>query len=91
VQGSPSRDDFAPFSAALAAERGRKVLVHCSSNKRASAMVLVHRVTREGVPLATARRDMDALWQPRKGWKDHVAGLIADPPAASPTQAAEAN
>lgn len=86
VKGSPAREDFAAFSAALAAERGRKVLVHCSSNKRASVLVMVHRVVREGLPEAEARRAMDAVWQPRKGWKDHVAGLIADPPPA--TQAA---
>lgn len=88
VKGTPDRADFAPFSAALAAERGRKVLVHCASNKRASAMVMVHRVTREGVAEADARRDMDAVWQPRQGWKDHLAGLIADPPPAAAEPAA---
>jgi uncharacterized protein (TIGR01244 family) len=89
VAGQPTRDDFAPFSRALAAERGNKVLVHCSSNKRASALVMVHRVTREGVPLADARRAMAAVWQPRQGWKDHVAGLIADPPPLDPVAAPE--
>jgi hypothetical protein len=51
-------------------------------------MVMVHRVTREGVAEADARRDMDALWQPRQGWKDHLAGLIADPPPAAADPAA---
>lgn len=89
VKGTPTRDDFAPFSAALAAERGKKVLVHCSSNKRASALVMVHQVLREGVAEPIARRHMDAVWQPRKGWKDHIAGLIADPPPAAETAPAQ--
>lgn len=88
VGGTPTREQFAAFSAAFAAERERKVLVHCASNKRASAMVLLHRVTREGVALAEARRDLDAVWQPSKGWNEYIAGVIADPPPVAADAAA---
>jgi len=82
VTGTPERAQFAAFSAALAGERSHKVLVHCSSNKRASTMVMLHRVTREGVPYAVARRDLEAVWQPRSGWERYIAGILADPPPA---------
>lgn len=82
VTGTPDAAQFVAVSAVLTAERPNKLLVHCSSNKRASAMVMLHRVTREGVSLADARRDMDVVWQPRKGWNDYIAGVLANPPPA---------
>lgn len=83
VSGAPKREQFEAFSAALAAERGRKVLVHCATNKRASAMVMLHRVIREGVPEADARQHLDAGWTPNPAWQKAIAALIADPPPAA--------
>jgi len=85
VAGTPKVEDFVAFSQALAAERPRKVLVHCASNKRASTMVMLHRATREGVPAGEARRAMDAAWQPRKAWADFVDGVLAAPPPVPTT------
>jgi uncharacterized protein (TIGR01244 family) len=83
VSGPPSREQFAAFSAALAAERPHKVLVHCATNKRASTMVMLHRITRERVAPAEARRDLEAVWTPNPRYEAFIAGVIADPPPAA--------
>jgi protein tyrosine phosphatase (PTP) superfamily phosphohydrolase (DUF442 family) len=58
----PSLGDLELFFAMMDARGGRKTLVHCFANYRASAFTYLYRTLRLGVPEAEARPDLDALW-----------------------------
>ncbi len=69
VTRTPERAQLDALSAVLDAHPQAKTLVHCASNKRASSMVMLDQVTRRGVPLAEARRHVDAVWTPTPAWQ----------------------
>jgi len=54
----PTPDDVEWFSSVLQAQEGKTVLVHCNTNRRASAFTFLHRVLVEGVPLEEAMKDV---------------------------------
>ncbi len=58
----PSMEDLELLFAVMDARGGRKTLVHCFANFRASAFTFLYRVLREGVPEDEARRDLLAVW-----------------------------
>lgn len=72
VWESPERDDLERFFAVMDENRGRKVLVHCALNMRASCFVYLYRVLRLGVPDEVARRDVLAIWEPDDVWRQFV-------------------
>jgi protein tyrosine phosphatase (PTP) superfamily phosphohydrolase (DUF442 family) len=59
---NPSLEDLELFFAMMDARGGRKTLVHCFANYRASAFTYLYRTLRLGVAEAQARPDLDALW-----------------------------
>ncbi len=59
---TPSADDLQLFFAVMDARQGRKTLVHCFANYRASAFTYLYRIKREGVPEPEARKDLMAVW-----------------------------
>jgi len=64
MEGSPDRVELQQFFDALQAQSGRKVFVHCNSNRRASAFTFLYRVIVLGEDEATARKDMETIWNP---------------------------
>jgi protein tyrosine phosphatase (PTP) superfamily phosphohydrolase (DUF442 family) len=58
----PTEQDLQLFFDVMDARGGRRTLVHCFANFRASAFTFLYRVLREGVPLEEARRDLLAVW-----------------------------
>lgn len=64
--GAPTTRDLDLFFAMMDARQGRKTLVHCFANFRASAFTYLYRVIREGVPEADAREDLYAIWDAAK-------------------------
>lgn len=68
----PTADDLASFEAALARFKGRKVLVHCQVNMRASSMVFLHRVLVGKEDPEAAYAAVSQVWSPEGPWK----GLI---------------
>lgn len=72
VTRAPERAQLAALSAVLDAHPQAKTLVHCASNKRASTMVMLDQVTRRGVPVAEARRHVDAVWTPSAPWQAFI-------------------
>ncbi len=71
---SPTEEDFGSFCDAMAKVDGKPVHVHCIANMRVSAFL--YRWQREvlGRDEVTARRLMDAIWQPGGVW----AAFIGD-------------
>lgn len=62
VWDEPTFGDLELFFAVMDARQGRKTLVHCFANYRASAFTYLYRTLRLGVPEAEARRDLEAIW-----------------------------
>jgi protein tyrosine phosphatase (PTP) superfamily phosphohydrolase (DUF442 family) len=68
----PTEQDFLALSGALRALAGRKVLVHCQINQRASGMVFLHRVIAEKVDPQVAYKAVEEIWTPYGVWHDFI-------------------
>lgn len=75
--GSPTAAHVEAVSAALQRLQGRKVLVHCQVNLRASTMVFLHRAIQEKVHPATAWEAVTPVWSPQGPWKRLVLAQLA--------------
>lgn len=82
---APQDAHVAAFAAILARLAGRRVLVHCEVNLRASTMVFLQRaIVRRDDP-ATAWDAVTRVWTPRGAWRSLVqrqlgaAGIAFDP------------
>jgi uncharacterized protein (TIGR01244 family) len=72
----PTYEDFELFSAVMNGARGRKVLVHCQLNMRASAFTFLYRVIDEHVPPAEAMKALSAVWIPKDQWATFTADVL---------------
>ena len=84
----PTDADVRRCLAWMDGQRGRRVLVHCALNMRASAMVFLWRVLHEGTPHDEALRDLHAIWVPQGPWADLLGRWIPghNHPARTPPQ-----
>lgn len=73
---APKPEDFAQFVRILDAQRGKRVLVHCQINLRASSFVFLYRaiVLREDPD--QAYDDVMRVWQPVKQWRDFIRDTL---------------
>ena len=67
---NPTQADFQAFVAAMERLGGRKVLVHCQVNMRASSMTFLYRVIVLGVKPEQAYESVAKVWSPHGLWKD---------------------
>src|SRR4030095_14980707 len=65
----PSAQDFEAFSAILRWLQGRKVLVHCQINMRASTFVFLYRAIVAGEDQGIAYESVSRVWTPDGPWK----------------------
>ena len=72
VFDNPAQRDFEAFAAVMKALDGRKVLVHCQVNLRASSMVFLYRTIVGREKPDEAWKAVERIWTPRGPWK----GLI---------------
>jgi protein tyrosine phosphatase (PTP) superfamily phosphohydrolase (DUF442 family) len=72
----PAERDYDAFAAAMAAQAGKKVLVHCQINLQASSMVFLHRVIVGKEDPDTAYQPVARLWSPPAAWKRFIAGTL---------------
>src|SRR5437016_5951988 len=66
---SPSERDFETFAEVMKALAGRKVLVHCQVNMRASTMVFLYRTIVGKEDPHRAYEAVSQIWAPRGPWK----------------------
>jgi hypothetical protein len=64
IWADPTPTDLDAFFAAMDRYEGRRVLVHCAANYRASAFIMLYRVLRLGWRIKDALPDMYAIWDP---------------------------
>ena len=65
----PTEADFQEFVAAMERLRGRKVLVHCQVNLRASSMTFLYRVIVGREKPEAAYESVARVWSPEGPWK----------------------
>ncbi len=70
--GSPADADYESFAGLLKGLRGKKVLVHCQVNMRASTLTFLYRTLNEHVDPNTAWEAVSKVWTPEGPWKDLV-------------------
>ena len=73
---APSESDFVAVSSALDHLNGKKVLVHCQVNMRASTMVFLYRAITLHEDPALAYESVSRVWSPEGAWKQLVVGLL---------------
>lgn len=69
---NPTEANFHSFTEAMERFQGRKVLVHCQANRRASAMTFLYRVI---VARENPEQAYDAVlkvWTPKNQWKEFM-------------------
>jgi protein tyrosine phosphatase (PTP) superfamily phosphohydrolase (DUF442 family) len=72
VFSNPTEADYRRFVQAMKQLSGKKVLVHCQVNLRASSLVFLWRVLEGGDKADEAYRSVSRVWTPQGPWK----GLI---------------
>jgi protein tyrosine phosphatase (PTP) superfamily phosphohydrolase (DUF442 family) len=75
---APTKSDFYAFAGAMQREPGKRTLLHCQANFRASAFSLLYRVLYDNVSLADAKADMNTIWQPNAVWKKLIFAVLED-------------
>jgi protein tyrosine phosphatase (PTP) superfamily phosphohydrolase (DUF442 family) len=72
----PTEADFETFAALLKALGGRKTLVHCQVNMRASTLVFLYRVIHLAQPPQTAYDAVTKIWVPQGPWRQLAADQL---------------
>ncbi len=75
---NPTDEDYQAFKAALAANQGKQIHVHCIYNARVSAFFYRYAKEGLGMPSASAFQNMESIWRPGSDW----AGFIGHEDAA---------
>lgn len=81
----PEEGHVRAVSDALRRLQGKKVLVHCQVNMRASSMVFLYRVLTQGQDASKAYEQVAAVWSPQGPWRTllqsqlHKHGVAFEP------------
>jgi protein tyrosine phosphatase (PTP) superfamily phosphohydrolase (DUF442 family) len=73
----PQAEDYRLFSDILSNSSGRKVLVHCQTNKRASLFTFLYRVIHQDAPQDEAIEAVHLVWQPEAHWKTFIRAILS--------------
>ena len=74
---NPTATDFAFFRAALEGNGGRRTLVHCQLNMRASSFAFLYRVISDNVAPEVALEAVNAVWVPDETWTKFIEDTLA--------------
>ena len=74
---APTEADLDAFFAAMAEHRGRRMLVHCAANKRATAFLGLYRVIVEKWDPERAFAPMKEIWEPNAAWAPFIETMLA--------------
>jgi protein tyrosine phosphatase (PTP) superfamily phosphohydrolase (DUF442 family) len=74
---NPLPSEFYAFADSMQRNTGKKTLLHCQVNARATAFSFLYRVIYEDVSVAEAKADMNTVWQPNQVWRDFIFEVMA--------------
>jgi protein tyrosine phosphatase (PTP) superfamily phosphohydrolase (DUF442 family) len=78
VWEAPTVSDFRAFAGAMQQEPGRKTLVHCQVNFRASTFSFLYRVLYLGVGIDEAKEDLNSVWVPDATWTAFIFDVLEE-------------
>lgn len=73
---NPLPDDFYAFADSMRRNTGKKTLLHCQVNARATAFSFLYRVLYDDISIADAKADMNTVWQPNAVWRDFIFEVL---------------
>ncbi|MBI3712247.1 MAG: protein tyrosine phosphatase family protein [Burkholderiales bacterium] len=73
----PRAADFEQFVATVKSMEGKKILVHCQVNMRASSMVFLYRTIVNQESPEKAYESVIKVWSPSGVWKELIAAQLA--------------
>ena len=73
---APAEADLHAFFAAMEAQRGKKMLLHCAANKRVTAFLGLYRVLRENWDVERAFEPMKEIWEPDAAWAPFIEAML---------------
>jgi protein tyrosine phosphatase (PTP) superfamily phosphohydrolase (DUF442 family) len=73
---TPEGKHLDAMAAAMQRLKGKKVLVHCQMNMRASALTFLYRTIHEKEDPAKAWGDVKPLWTPTNQWAQFIDGQL---------------
>jgi protein tyrosine phosphatase (PTP) superfamily phosphohydrolase (DUF442 family) len=73
---TPEAKHLEAMAAAMQRLKGKKVLVHCQMNMRASAVTFLYRTIHEKVDPAKAWGDVKPLWTPADQWGEFIGAQL---------------
>ncbi len=74
----PLPDDFYAFADSMLRNTGKKTLLHCQVNARATAFSFLYRVIYDDIAVSEAKADMNTVWQPNEVWRDFIFTVLAE-------------
>jgi protein tyrosine phosphatase (PTP) superfamily phosphohydrolase (DUF442 family) len=74
--GAPAEAHYTELAAALNRLKGKRVLVHCEVNLRASTLVFLYRVIALKEDVGKAYDDVARVWSPRGPWKSLATSML---------------
>lgn len=75
--GAPTAQHYHTFADAMSKLTGKKVLVHCEINLRASSMVFLYRTTALKEDPDVAYASVVNVWSPRGAWKPYIETMLS--------------
>jgi protein tyrosine phosphatase (PTP) superfamily phosphohydrolase (DUF442 family) len=78
IWDDPDSADFYAFADVMRRYPDKKSLLHCQVNYRASAFSFLYRVLYEDVDVATAKADMNSVWQPDETWQALIFEVLEE-------------
>lgn len=72
---NPTEQDYSKFVDAMAASRGRKVLIHCAANYRVSAFYAMYAYENLGWSASQVRQHITSIWSPEENppWDQFIS------------------
>lgn len=73
---APAETDLLAFFDAMQRYQGRKTLVHCAANKRASAFWGLYQSIKRDEPADQAFALMRSIWKPTPVWSSFISSML---------------
>ena len=73
---APRTSDFEMFAALMEHAPGKRTLVHCQVNFRASTFSFLYRVLYQHVPMDVAKEDLNSVWVPNDTWRIFIFAVL---------------
>jgi len=75
---APQSGDFYMFAGLMNREPGKRTLVHCQVNFRASTFSFLYRVLYQDVPVDVAKDDLNSVWVPNNTWRKLIFDVLEE-------------